>query len=461
MSEELTALKNRLKSEDLDEKRQAAEEFMYNEQDSEAIKLLSGLLEDTDKGVRNAAAMALKFSPDLKFVAECIVHLVASKDIAVRNLAGDILLNCGSDAVQPMEEYLSQTDNDGIKFIIDLFSLIQDDSVAETILQILKVNTDENVILACTEALGSLKYEKAIEDLITTYWMSEFYRPTVIEALGKIGSQKALDFFFDNYEEADELTKFSIIESLGLIGDQKTFFFLISQLNMQNQTITWPIIESIYLLKEKFGFDAPFDESMKNAIIDTILNGDAKYKISAVGLISEFNDKHLLTASLKIYGTDSQLDYEIRKRLVEDTNLVFPMFAKILHDNDYYPKGLLSLLNILIEEDPNQNFDKLGQLELRSLCDSITNFIKDPDEEVRKSAMELLFLIQPESAMLFLDSMKTDTNIWNRLRLIELLQTRKEAEAKEVLEYLADDQEEMVSFQAKEALEQNISTELN
>jgi HEAT repeat protein len=92
----------------------------------------------------------------------------------------------------------------------------------------------------------------------------------------------------------------------------------------------------------------------------------------------------------------------------------------------------------------------LTGIEKRKLTDSLSNCLTNPDEIVRITSAELLFSIDQETTLLFLDTMINDENIWNRVRLLDLLVELDNPIAYEALERLSNDPEEMVSEKAKE-----------
>ena len=71
-------------------------------------------------------------------------------------------------------------------------------------------------------------------------------------------------------------------------------------------------------------------------------------------------------------------------------------------------------------------------------------------DRVRIAAAELLFRIDTETALLFLDTMISDENFWNRIRLLDMISEMDRPEVIEALEKLSQDSEEMVSDKAKE-----------
>jgi len=63
--------------------------------------------------------------------------------------------------------------------------------------------------------------------------------------------------------------------------------------------------------------------------------------------------------------------------------------------------------------------------------------------------MEILFYVDPETALLFTDSMLEDENVWNRLRLVELIENLPNENVINVLEKLTKDEDEMVRDRAQ------------
>jgi HEAT repeat protein len=412
------------------------------------VNSLCDLITDTDKGVRNSVAYLLVNNANEK-VANKIVPYVSSSDISIRNLAGEILLKIGSKAVDAMLEYIDVGDDDEKKFVVDILGLVEDSRANTKITKLLNSNDNENVILACIEALGNLRAEKSLYHIMAFYEVNELYKPTVIETLGKIGSPAALGFIIAKYEEEnDDLIKFSIIESLGLIGDEETFFFLLAELNEDKGPLVWPIIKSIYNLKEKFGFDIPFDERMKKIILQTIVDASIEYKKIATNLLLIFNDKETLTVYLRILGEDEEIDQIVSPKFWENPGLVVEIIAEMLNHKPNNIKPLLNLLKDVIQLDGEEKYNSVPSIQLRNLTDALSKYLSDHDEEVRMLSLELLFILDKNVAVLFVDEFSEDNNIWNRLKLVEILDEVIHPKADEVLVKLSNDPEEMIKERA-------------
>ena len=448
MESEIKKSLESIKDKNPEEKVLLLESFYETKLSEDETVPLCDLITDNDKGVRNSVGYLLVNNATEKISQKIVPH-ISSPDISIKNFAGEILLKIGSKAVDAMLEYIDVGDDDDKKFVIDILGLVRDNRANSKITKVLNSNENENVILACIEALGNLRAEKSLYHIMAFYEINELYKPTVIETLGKIGSPAALGFILSKYEEEnDDLIKFSIIESFGLIGDEETFFFLLAELNEEKGPLVWPIIKSIYNLKEKFGFDIPFDERMKKIILQTIVEASIEYKKIATSLLSIFNDKETISAYLKIFGDDDEIDSIVSPKFWENPKIVVEIIADMLTRNPNNTKSLLNLLKDVIQLDGEEKYNTMPSLQLRNLTDALSKYLSDHDEEIRVVALELLFIVDINVAVLFVDDFSEDSNIWNRLKLVEILGEVTHPKADEVLAKLSNDPEEMIKERA-------------
>jgi HEAT repeat protein len=337
--------------------------------------------------------------------------------------------------------------------------LIKDSRAEEVIIKILDTTKDENVKLSCLEALGNIKSSTAIDKIISCYNENELFKPTVNEALGKIGSKKALNFMLERYPHEDELTKYSIIESLGNIGDIDTFFFLISELHKVTGPLSWVILSSVHQLQEKYNLDVPFDEKVKTAILNTIYDAQPEYKKAAIYLLKEFNDKEILSACLKSMGYDFELDEILRAKILSNSEQAVLSFPATLKSDLKNAEIILGLVDDVIKSLDKPVTTILNGLHLRSFIDSLSNYLNHPDEEARRLAMNLLFKIDSKTAVLFVDKMLNDDNLWNKLLLIDNLASMNDDSSLTLLYKLSKDAEIMVSKRASEIISAKTSIE--
>ncbi len=437
-----------LKTSEVITKIEILEQLIEKELSPEMCASISDLITAEDKGLRNAVTYLIKNNRNPNF-PELISKFVTSPDLSVRNLAGEILIALGPLSVEPLVNFNHQDDNDTLKFIIDILSLIRDQRASLFIMGILSSSDDDNVVMACLEALGNISLESAIEVLILFYDRNELYKPTVVEALGKIGSKVALDFLIERFPTEDELTKYSILESLGSLGDMNTFYFLLEQMSEINGPMVLPLIMSLSALKEKCYLDIPFDNRMKNLLLYTIAEGTPEHKKTAFNLIDTFDDKDILSASLSLLGEDFELDDMIRSKIFRNPDFIYQEISRLLNQNPANLKQVLELflstMNYVRDFGMQLN---ISMMDARSAVHSVSGFLNHHDEEVRRTAMEILFELDQESALLFVDVMTNDENNWNRLRLLEIVENIPGEGFNFVIQKLLNDEDEMIRERA-------------
>ncbi len=184
--------------------------------DEQSITRFVELIKSSDRGVKDAAARAISDlrGDDATFAAKLISAYILDSNIEVRNLAGDILIKMGAPAAEHLLEYLSHHDHDVRKFACDILGLLDTRQYADYIKPLLK-DEDENAVQSAIEALGNYQDESSVELLIEIYDSTPDQKPNVIEALGKIGSQAAIDKLLHALtHETDEFLKTAVIDAL-------------------------------------------------------------------------------------------------------------------------------------------------------------------------------------------------------------------------------------------------------
>lgn len=438
-----------LNSEDPSLKTEALFNLTFEEVDKNVVKAVIRLILEDDKSVKNAASNFLIQNNNPSIPYE-IFDFISSSEISVRNLAGEILLKKGTDSIDVICKRLPEIKvDDDIKFLVDILGLIGDKSPEDLIIHILTVNQNENVIVACIEALGNIYSEKGVEHIINFYDKADVLKPVVIESVGKIRTLQSLKFITEKFEAEDDFLKFNMIESMGEIGDESTFYFLLSQVDLLSGALVWPLLEAIYKLKVKFDLEVPFDEKIKKCVLDTIINSEPNYQIIAAHLVTIFDDPEILYACLNIYGLDLDLNEVLYEKFMENKKIILPKLHTVIDNGNKYLSAVLDLLQNILNSEPNE-MHNLSQIEKQRLTESLSKSLTNSDEVVRISAAELLFIIDYQTALLFIDSMINDENFWNRMRLLDLLSDLDNPIISEALYKLTNDPEEMVSEKAKE-----------
>ena len=451
MSNNYDIIKKILDTEESENIRTTVENFQLVEMPDKVVEYVTAKLLSNDNGVKDTITRILSHNKNPN-IPKYLVPYVSSENIAARNLAGEILLNRRIESIDAMLNYLPDANDDDQKFIIDILGLIGDPKPAHEIVSVLRYTKDENVILACVEALGNLRTDIGIEDLIAVYEQNELFRPTVIEAFGKIGSIECVNFINANYYGADELTKFSLIESLGEIGNEESFNLLINDIQYLEGAYKWVTIETIGKLEEKYGYSLPSDIALKNSLVETLENADLLYKKAAVKLISLFNSEEILEKVLNIYGNTEEIDQKLLEYFANNLLTFFKKTSEYLKQSPSNIKNIIALIKEMIQVDGGISLQSLTEFEIRSFIDEFTKQLSNPDEEVRASSMELLFFLDMETALMFSDMMIEDSVTWNRMRLLDIIQYGDHPRILEIIKILASDKDEMVKENAQAIL---------
>ena len=451
MSNNYNVIKEILDTNEVEKIRTTVENFQLIEMPDKVVEYVTSKLLSDDNGVKDTITRILSHNKNSN-IPKYLVPYISSENIAARNLAGEILLNRKNESVEAMINYLPEANDDDQKFIIDILGLIGDQEPAEEIISVLSYTKEDNVILACVEALGNIKGELGIDNLIAVYEQNELFRPTVIEALGKIGTTDCVNFINSNYYGADELTKFSLIESLGDIGNEESFNMLINDIQYLVGAYKWVAIETIGKLEEKYGLELPSDLALKNALIETLETADQLYKKSAIRLVSMFDDEEIAEKVLSIYGNDEEIDQRLKEYFSNKLITFFKKTSAYLKEQSKNTKEIIALIKEMIQIDGGQSIQSLNELEARSFVEHFTNQLSNPDEEVRASSMELLFFLDIETALMFSDTMLEDSVSWNRMKLIDIIQYGDDPRIIEILKAMTNDSDEMVKENAQAIL---------
>jgi len=451
MSENYEVVRNLLDSNDADKIRTTVENFQLVEMPDKVVEYTSNKLLSDNNAIKDTIARILSVNTN-KNIPKYLVPYISSENISTRNLAGEILLNRKNESVSAMLDYLPDANDDDQKFIIDILGLIGDKRPTQEIINVLKVTTDDNVILACIEALGNIETEDGIDEIINVYDKNELFHPTIVEALGKIGTTKCIEFINKIYYGVDELTKFSLIEGLGETGNEESFNMLIADLQYLDTAYQWVAIEAIGKMQERIELELPATKGLKNALLETLGSSDLQYKKSAVRLISLFPSEDMIEYVFTVYGNDEEVDEKLKIYFQENSEVFFKKIGEYLSTNPSNIKLYLEQIKEIINIDEGASLQSLSEIEFRKLIESFTILLSNSDEEVRGGSMELLFFLDAETAFVFSDTMLEDSNSWNRMKLLEIVQNGDDERIIEIIKNLAKDKDDIVKENAQNIL---------
>jgi len=175
------------------------------------------VLNDVDPGVKEAALNALT-SIGGEQVARAIAPLIKTDDASLRNISIEILTQVGRDGLKIIESLLGDTDDDVVKFGVDILSTIRDVN-AFGMLSRLAGHNNPNIRAAVALCLGKIKAAGSVEILLKALKdKEEWVRFSAIEALGLVRSPIALAPLLDIVNVETGLTSEAAVEALSKIA---------------------------------------------------------------------------------------------------------------------------------------------------------------------------------------------------------------------------------------------------
>lgn len=418
---------------------------------SEIIFELCSIMQIENKGFRNLITQFF-ISNRFECLPNCIVNYISSKDITLRNLSGEILIQYDKLSIDSLIDFIKKSDNDfDIKFAADILAMIIDQKVVDALFDLLQRTKNDNIIISCIEGFGNNKTENVINILKDLYNKKEIFKPYVIEALGKIGSKEAFQFITECYNDTDMLVKYNVLESLGNIGNEESFFFLIGELQNADESFVQPILESIHKLQLKYGFDLPYDEKIKRALLILLNQREIEYIKIAIKFLSPYNDPEMIYEMLRHYGVDEEIDMIIYNKVLQQISEMIELMPKIILSNPENLAHLLSLLNQILDNN-SEAVTSVNKFLLHKLIDAVSRCLTHSEEMVRLYSVELLFKLDVDTALIMLDEEFLNANFWIKLRIIEILENINHRTAIDFLVRMTEDENEMIRQRAVEIL---------
>jgi len=167
----------------------------------EVVQALQGLLEDPDKGVRQAALEALSENDEARLDLDKLCNLLRDKDINVQE--------------QAIEAIVQRNDPDTMKHLSEV---LHDEA--------------EHARRAAVEVLNSIGSAEAIKELLASVKDADWWvRARSADALAKIGGPRVIKAVVELIRDEDEFIRRSAIEILNSTKDEAALSHLIDALD--------------------------------------------------------------------------------------------------------------------------------------------------------------------------------------------------------------------------------------
>ncbi|MEJ5286338.1 MAG: hypothetical protein CH6_2639 [Candidatus Kapaibacterium sp.] len=223
--------------------------------DEEIVQQVAGFLTAKNRGIQSLAIDCLKNVPEEFKIAASryIAPLVASDNIEHRNIASDILLNYNDLCYDSLKPYLNHPSADVRQFALDIWGNIGSKKDWEIVFSMLN-DENKNVVISAIMALGNIKVESVVDDLISKFKEDDEYKPFVLNSLGKIGGETARKFIVDVINnETDSLLQLAAIDALSYFDvDQYFVEYLLAKLIQSPKRIQPYFLKTICNLGKKY-----------------------------------------------------------------------------------------------------------------------------------------------------------------------------------------------------------------
>ncbi|MGE5314500.1 MAG: HEAT repeat domain-containing protein [Acidobacteriota bacterium] len=440
-------LTTQLTSEDPDIRRAAIEQLQANEPDLSTVPIVVQMLMDGSPGVRDAAAQTLRGWKSAQ-VAGAIAPLITHRQAVVRNLAGELLVFMGGDAVECLLPYCHVNDVDTQKFAIDVLGLIGDPSIAPHLFRVME-NKDDNVAYAGVEAMGNCRVAEAVGKLKELYERREILRHVIIESLGKIGSRESFEFLFSHFNDEDPLIRFAVLEALGSVAGSEMIPTLIGfAAQQQEPNLRRTALQSLVELVKKSGALPAFPEGFELQFASIVEEDHGVNHPWAVEALTWFSGDAAVHALGSALGASAALDDLIANYFYREPDKALSAALANLASNDDPPLVVLQLIYTALSQFNSKIYNNLLLTVSYEDFDRIVEFVErqwyNPDPEMRRFVLDNLFKVDGDRAMDRLQEMAADTEPWNKMHAIELVETIEDPRIPGLLSALAADDDELV-----------------
>jgi HEAT repeat protein len=417
-----------------------------------ALAALAAALEDESKGVRDAAGRSLRAIGGIN-VARAIVEYIGHENIVTRNLAAELLVRLGSIAIPALVPYLEQENQDTRKFAVDILGLIGAPDPAPHMLPLL-LDPDTNVVVSVVEALGNMRSVQSLPFLYETYDRDDFTRPAVAEALGKIADPQAEEFLLERLRQSlvtvgvDPLTPFAIIEALGIIGGPTALTTLRDRIPDVTGRVRSVLLHAMVQIAKRVRMPLPVLVGMQEDFLRVLHDDDVQVKISGVKWLTPLSGPEVTRTFIRALGWSAELDAVLVPVLMERHG-AFAIATEGL--NDIPPaqrRAVIALLGRLVMECIRRVMRRSveqcdEQLFIRAF-DSIASLWETSDEETRAVIVDVLFRLDGDRTVEFLDEIMNDPDPWLRMHVIEVIAAIADRRAPDFIARFLQDDDEMV-----------------
>jgi HEAT repeat protein len=404
-TENLNKLIKNLSDNDPSKRRSAAQAL--SDGDDRAVYPLIKALRDNNTGVQDAVVHSL-----MEIKKESTVYMILPllrEDIFLRNTALLILREMGKIATPLLYNLLSDKDDDVRKFALDLIYDISHCTYPEKVAQMLSEDPNANVRAAAAKALGRLKYEKALPQLLQSLNDEEWVSFSTLEVLPNFKDDRSTDSIIELLNSPSESIRLAAIEALGKTATAHSVQGLSDHFSRAKG---YEKISTIKYLAETGSLMGTAE--VLEILQDMLRHDDWEDKLAAIKGFASLENQNAIYHMVDTAGSldRSHPDNEERVRTIKKEILRFaciPSLIALLDDKSIRYRGkvvilevlghlkcreavpkIISLLNNLLRDVRRTGISVLGEIGGEEAKDCLMETLTDHDSHVRKTSITVL-----------------------------------------------------------------------
>lgn len=373
----------------------------------EAIEILVKLLQDRSPIIKDEAVNSLILVGG-ENVAKVIVPLLYEDEVYLSNISVEILGRLGEVALPFVIPVLKETDDDVLKFAIDVIGLIGSKEPVNDLLPHLS-HKNPNIKSATAVTLGKLKATDAIDNLVVLLKdEDEWVRFSTLDAIGLIGGDDVADKLLDIFKVVD-LSTIAAIDALSMLAEPEDYKKVMQAVSAPG-VIDVLNVETVVRFINKFdGYLNDNDKKVFMQMMVPKINNANVEELNEIfqGLASLKNkaalDELMLFAGTKDYDEDT-------RGYLKDAIVALADIGKLIAAMKKYPEHNLTFveafgdlkdadtvepLTALLDTNPDAKvkraaIEALGNIGTPNTFDILVVALKDSESNVRKNAVEAL-----------------------------------------------------------------------
>ncbi len=357
------------------------------------VEAAANLLTDIDRGVREAASRLLVLCSSEEAASLTAAHIL-SMNISVRNLAGDTLVRMSKAAVPALIPYIDSADKDVRKFAIDLLAQLPASQAALLRIAAHLSDSNENIICACIDAIGDLRAENYLDQVMALFENTVYARPNIVNALAKFPDRIQLQYLENVLSDPDPVVQLAAAEALATQKNGDVMTVLLRKLDQVSDLAKPVVLHSLIVLLESDDFrgDIPSGEfslqSLKEYLIKMLDDTDPAYVRAAVRGLRHFFDKNVLVILISHLGKIESVDNAISLILKDHTDEVFSIVLKST-DSKENVTPLVRMIISLIQDIAEKGNIEVYLKKVEEIFDLISRRFADIDVDTKIAALSV------------------------------------------------------------------------